>query len=162
MKTQEFLNLLQENQNKALLFEYQEGKFVDTNYHITEVKNTIIKSVDCGGRMDEWNETVVQLWEKAEEKGKIGYMKVQKASEIFTTVHKMYAMNGDAVIKFEYSNESFHKAQLEIHNVELTASKVIVKLFITATDCKAKDVCGVPETVEVEAQNSCAPGSGCC
>ena len=71
MKTQEFLNVLKENKSKALLFEYQENKFVDTNYHITEVKNTAIHSVDCGGRADQWNETVIQLWESPKEKGKI-------------------------------------------------------------------------------------------
>ena len=71
MKTQEFLNVLKENENKALLFEYNEGQFVDTNYHITEVKNTVIHSVDCGGRADQWNETIIQLWESPEEKGKI-------------------------------------------------------------------------------------------
>ena len=163
MKTQEFLNVLKENENKALLFEYNEGQFVDTNYHITEVKNTAIHSVDCGGRADQWNETIIQLWESPEEKGKIGYLKVQKASEIFDRVHNIHPIDGEAIVKFEYSNETFHKAHLEIHNIELTSSKVIVKLFVTETDCKAKDVCGVPETaLASEQQNSCAPGSGCC
>ena len=163
MKTQEFLNVLKENSSKALLFEYNEGQFVDTNYHITEVKNTVIHSVDCGGRADQWNETIIQLWESPEEKGKIGYLKVQKALEIFDRVHNIHPLDGAAIVKFEYSNENFHKAHLEIHNIELTSSKVIVKLFVTETDCKAKDVCGVPETVLVnEQQNSCAPGSGCC
>ena len=63
MKTQEFLDLLKSHQDKSLLFEYTAGQMVGANYHITEVKHTTIESVDCGGRMDAWNETVIQLWE---------------------------------------------------------------------------------------------------
>lgn len=163
MKTQEFLSILKENSKKALLFEYKKGAFVDTNYHITEVKNTVIKSVDCGGKSDAWNETIVQLWESPSEKGKLGYMKVEKASEILERVDKIYELDKEAVLKFEYSNEAFHKAHLEIHNIELTSNKMIVQLFVSATDCKAKDECGVPEKVLVEANESCcSPTSGCC
>jgi len=163
MKTQEFLNTLKENSTKALLFEYSEGQFVDTNYHITEVKNTVINSVDCGGRADQWNETIIQLWESPEEKGKIGYLKVQKATEIFDRVDAIHAIDKKAIVKFEYSNETFHKAHLEVHAIEVTSSKVIVQLFVTDTDCKAKELCGVPEmTLASEQQDSCAPGSGCC
>ncbi len=163
MKTQEFLNVLKENERKALLFEYQENKFVDTNYHITEVKNTVIDSVDCGGKTDQWNETIIQLWESPEEKGKIGYLKSDKALSILERVHNMRPLDGNALLKFEYSNTVFHKAHLEVQQVEITDSKVIVQLFVSETDCKAKDTCGVPETALVDAdQNACAPGSGCC
>jgi len=163
MKTQEFLTVLKENEHKALLFEYQENKFVDTNYHITEVKNTVIDSVDCGGKMDAWNETVIQLWESPSEKGKIGYLKSDKALSILERVHGMHPLDGNAIVKFEYSNDNFHKAHLEVQQIEVTTSKVIVQLFVSQTDCKAKDTCGVPETALANAQeNSCAPGSGCC
>ena len=52
MKTQEFLELLKENQNKSLLFDYKNGALVGANYHITEVKNISIDAVDCGARRD--------------------------------------------------------------------------------------------------------------
>ncbi len=163
MKTQEFLSALKENNSKALLFEYSDGQFVDTNYHITEVKNTVIHAVDCGGRADQWNETIIQLWESPEEKGKIGYLKVHKASEIFDRVHKIHPLDGDAIVKFEYSNDHFHKAHLEVQNIEVTTGKIIVQLFVSKTDCKAKDICSTPETITTsEKENACAPGSGCC
>ena len=47
MKTQELLELLETQKNKSLLFEYSPGKIVGANFHITEVKNTTINSVDC-------------------------------------------------------------------------------------------------------------------
>ena len=163
MKTQAFLNVLNENKEKALLFEYQENQFVDTNYHITEVKNTTIHSVDCGGRADEWNETIIQLWESPSEKGQREYMKAHKALEILERVDKIHPLDRNAFVQFEYSNENFHKANLEIHNLELTLDKIIVKLFVPSTDCKAKDACGVPESALVsQEQDQCTPGGGCC
>lgn len=165
MKTQEFLTLLQENERKALLFEYKEGHFVDTNYHITEVKNTVIKSVDCGGRSDAWNETIIQLWESPSEKGKLGYMKVKKALEILERVNGIYSFDGDAIVKFEYSNEKFHKAALEVQDVAFESNKLIIKLFVSETDCKAKEACGLPEKIEAvatESESCCDPKSGCC
>ena len=91
-------------------------------------------------------------------------MKAEKATSILAKVAETYPLDGDAILKFEYSNETFHKANLEIHDIELTSSKIIIKLFVPATDCKAKELCGVPESALAEEvqNNSCAPGSGCC
>ena len=48
MKTKAFLELLTTNPDKSLLFEYQTNKAVPEGYHITEIKNISIDSVDCG------------------------------------------------------------------------------------------------------------------
>ena len=63
MKTSKFLSLLREHTNKSLVFEYQIGKTVGANYHITEVQHVKIDSVDSGAGRDYWNETNIQLWE---------------------------------------------------------------------------------------------------
>ena len=42
-----------------------------------------------------------------------------------------------------------------------TDQKLILQLGEVASDCKAKDVCGV-EIPASTIQESCAPGSGCC
>lgn len=163
MKTQELLNVLKENEGKALLFEYQSGQYVEANYHITEVKNTVIHSVDCGGRADQWNETVIQLWESPEEIGKTDYLKTDKAFSIFNRVDAIHPMDRNALVKFEYGNNTFHKANLEINDVETTADTLIFKLFVSQTDCKAKDDCGVPETaLATTSDEGCCSGSNCC
>ena len=84
MKTKEFLNIIESNLDKHLIFEYAPAKWVGANYHITEVKNTTINYVDCGGKADAWQETVVQLWEDQMGIGKRKYLKTKKAVEIFT------------------------------------------------------------------------------
>lgn len=162
MKTQEFLNILKEHQNKSLLFEYKTGKLVAANYHITEVKNIVIESVDCGARTDAWNETIIQLWESPSEKGKREYLSTHKSLSILNKVDKMRPMDREAEVKFEYSNPDFHTAQLFVNDYEIINDNLIVKLAIEKTDCKAKEVCGTPEVATVSEEACCTPGGGCC
>lgn len=163
MKTAEFLALLQQHQDKSLLFEYAPNQLVGANYHITEVKNITIDSVDCGAGTDFWKETIVQLWESPKEIGKMDYMSTYKALGILNKVNKIKPMVSDAEIKFEYSNTHFHTAQLFVHDYGLDEKSLIMKLSVEKTDCKAKETCGVVEKqVTVESEPCCAPGSGCC
>lgn len=162
MKTHEFLTTLESHKDKALLFEYTPGKFVGANYHITEVKHVKIDSVDCGSGTDAWNETIVQLWESPSEKGKRDYMSTFKALGILKKVGQMKPYDMDAEIKFEYSNETFHTAQLFLNDFSISNNQVILKLGVQQTDCKAKETCGVPEPAMATAESCCSPGSGCC
>ncbi|PIB37917.1 DUF6428 family protein [Maribacter sp. 4G9] len=161
MKTRKLLSLLQENPNKNLLFEYKSGELVAANYHITEVKNVTIDSIDCGANPDFWKETVIQLWESPKEKGKRKYMSAYKALSILKKVDKIKPMERDVEVKFEYSNASFHTAQLFVNDYQVTHDDLIFKLGVEQTDCKAKETCGIPETV-TQTVSECAPGSGCC
>ncbi|MFP2996891.1 DUF6428 family protein [Spongiivirga sp. MCCC 1A20706] len=159
MKTSEFLSLLKQHTDKALLFEYSSGMYVGANYHITEVKNITVDAVDCGANTDSWKETVVQLWESPTEIGKTAYLTVYKALSILTKVDKMKSMEKDAEVKFEYGNALFHTAHLFVNDYEIKEKQLIINLAVTKTDCKAKDTCGVDVAETAEA---CAPGSGCC
>ncbi|WP_394747591.1 DUF6428 family protein [Spongiimicrobium salis] len=161
MKTIEFLDLLKEQSDKSLLFEYQEGKFVGANYHITEIKNITIDSVDCGAGTDYWKETIIQLWESPEEKEKQEFMSTYKALGILNKVDRVKTMVKEAEVKFEYSNSHFHTAQLFVNDYVLHNDQLILKLGVQKTDCKAKEACGITMVSTAEA-NACAPGSGCC
>jgi hypothetical protein len=163
MKTSEFLSLLKQHQDKSLLFEYTKGKLVGANYHITEVKNITIDSVDCGAGTDFWKETIVQLWESPKEKDKTEFMSAYKALGILNKVDRMKPMDRKAEIKFEYSNADFHTAQLFVDDFSLDNNSLVMKLSVEKTDCKAKETCGVVEAEVSEKEESCCtPGSGCC
>lgn len=71
MKTEEFLQILKQHQDKSLLFEYAPNLLVGANYHITEIKHITVDSVDCGAGVDAWKETIVQLWEDLTSLGKL-------------------------------------------------------------------------------------------
>jgi len=162
MKTSEFLSLLEKHKGMELLFEYQNGTIVPANYHITEVKNVAIDSVDCGGRTDFWRETIIQLWESPSEIGKTDFMTAFKALGILNRVDKLKPMHRDTELKFEYGNANFHTAQLFVDGFKSIGNRLVLTLAVDKTACKAEDVCGVPVEAVKEASTSCAPGTGCC
>ena len=162
MNTKEFLSLLKENPNKSLVFEYKKGSTVGANYHITEVKNVTIESVDCGAGTDFWKETVIQLWESPKELDKREYMSAFKALAILNKVDKMRPMEKEVEVKFEYSNPDFHTAQLFITDYELSKDAIMMKLGVEKTDCKAKEECGIPIVADATIEACCSPGGGCC
>lgn len=162
MKTNEFLSLLKEHSNKSLLFEYKAGQFVGANYHVTEVKNITIDSVDCGAGTDFWKETIIQLWESPTEKDKTEFMIANKVLSILNKVDSIKPMEREVEVKFEYSNTNFHTAQLFVNDFVINENQLVMKLGVERTDCKAKDECGVPLEVDSQEANSCAPGGGCC
>ncbi|MGB0895841.1 MAG: DUF6428 family protein [Flavobacteriaceae bacterium] len=161
MKTNEFLSLLNTHKEKALLFEYAPNLLVGANYHITEVKHVTVESVDCGAQTDSWKETIVQLWESPDELGKTEYMTVYKALSILKKVATMKTFVSDAELKIEYSNATFHTAQLFINGYTIKENNLIITLNVEQTACKANELCGITEIVE-EPNASCSPSSGCC
>ena len=163
MKTQEFLTLLSENRNKSLFFQYALGQFVKPGYHITEVKNIIIESVDCGARSSTWNETVIQLLESPSEEQK-GYMTNFKALGILNKVNRIRAFDPVSEVKFEYGNPYFHTAQLFVSDYEIQEDRLIMKLSVTTTQCKAEDVCGIPSSEKeiISEEACCTSDGGCC
>ncbi|WP_460220169.1 DUF6428 family protein [Psychroserpens sp. MEBiC05023] len=165
MKTQEFFTLLEQHQDKSLLFEYTPNNFVGANYHITEVKHISIDSVDCGSQTDSWNETIIQLWESPSELHKTKYMSVLKALGILKKVGKMKPYDLGAEIKFEYSNNTFHTAQLFVNDFKIENNNLILSLNVEKTDCKAKEACGITEQIKAPSSTvevCCSPESGCC
>ena len=165
MKTQELISVLEQNQDKSLLFEYAPNLFVGANYHITEVKHITIESVDCGSGTDNWKETIIQLWENPNEIDKTAYMSVYKALGILKKVGKMRPYQLDAEVKFEYSNAAFHTAQLFVNDFEIRNNNLIFKLAVEKTDCKAKEACGVPtekQPVLASDEPCCSPDGNCC
>lgn len=162
MKTSEFLEMLNTHKKKELLFEYAPNQFVGANYHITEIKNITVDSVDCGAGIDFWKETIVQLYESPEELDKTVFMTAEKALAILERVDGIKPMVKDAEIKLEYSNPNFHTAQLFVNDVYWNDSRIVVKLAVEKTDCKAKETCGIPAEETKVNESACAPGSGCC
>lgn len=162
MKTNELFTILNEHKNKALLFEYTSGKYVAPNYHITEVKNVTIDSVDCGAGVDFWKETIIQLWESPKEKDKLEYMTAYKALGILNKVDSIKPMEKEVEVKFEYSNNRFHTAQLFVNGYDVSGNQLIIRLAVEKTDCKAKEECGVPVMASAQSEGSCSPESGCC
>lgn len=137
MNTGEFLDLLEKNEGKELEFEYQQNKFVPKAYHITEVKNKHIDSVDCGGFAHSYDETVVQLWISGQEE-KDRAMETEKALKIFNIVDAKIPLKRETPIFFEWGHEDLLTSVYKVQTIDNQEGKIVVKLFVPPTACKPK------------------------
>lgn len=150
-----------------LHFEFAEKGRVHPSFHITEIKQATITSVDCGGKMNAWTEIIVQLWEPTAHDSSHS-MKVEKAMSIIEMVEKTLPLNPNSPVKIEFGNDAFDTRQMHPQDFEINGDEIIVKLLADKTQCKAMergDSCETPtQKVKLsEIQNSCCtPESNCC
>lgn len=180
MSWQSFREALIQNPSLDLQFQYAENKWVDASYHITEIKQAPIVSVDCGGVMNQWTEIIVQLWEPSEKQQERA-MKVRKALSIIDVVESKLPLDPTAIVKIEFGNSQFDTRQMYPGNIAVDGENLIVDLQPDYTQCKAigrggscgtdtkgEECCAPAEKPKVELKNlavaseCCTPGSGCC
>ncbi len=183
MNWQTFKEKLLQYPELTLQFQYAADIWVDASYHITEIKQAPITSVDCGGKMNSWTEVIMQLWEPADGDDSRA-MQVNKALSIIQLVEKTLPLNPLAIVKIEFGNSQFDTRQMYPGDMIVQDENFIVDLNPDFTQCKAisrggscgtndkGEECCTPATTEAKpkvqlvnlATNSpaCAPGSGCC
>jgi len=170
MNWNEFKTSLQNNPDLSLQFEYQSDNWVDASYHLTEIKQAQIVSVDCGGKMNAWTEVILQLWEP-EGKDADQAMQASKAMKIIDQVENAVALHPQGVVKIEFGNQNFDTRQMLPGNIEIVGNNLVVKLAADKTQCKAMDrgeTCGTPVKQKLNLSalpisgEACDPGSGCC
>lgn len=180
MNWKAFKEQLVANPDLDLQFQYAENKWVDASYHITEIKQAPITSVDCGGVKNSWAEIIVQLWEPGEKQQERA-MKVRKALSIVEIVEKALPLNPTATVKIEFGNSQFDTRQMFPGTISINGENLIVDLQPDFTQCKAinrggscgttdsgEECCAPAEKPKVEMKNlavatdCCTPGGGCC
>lgn len=183
MNWQTFKDKLLLHPELILQFQYAADAWVDASYHITEIKQAPITSVDCGGKMNSWTEIIVQLWEPLERDGNCA-MQVNKALSIIQLVEKALPLNPLATVKIEFGNSQFDTRQMYPGDMSIQDGNLVVDLNPDFTQCKAisrggscgtndkGEECCTPVNTEAKptvqlinlAANSpsCTPGSGCC
>ena len=141
----------------AIGFKLPNGTMVPSHFHVTEVGKVTKHFIDCGGTVR--NEEVVnfQLWQADDYDHRLH---PEKLVNIIELSEKTLGIS-DLEIEVEYQGTTIEKYNLDFDGTHfLLTSK--------ATDCLAKDNCGVPEAKpkmklsEIPVENACAPGSGCC
>lgn len=142
MKVQQFLTSLENEVDKTLVFEIA-GERIPAKFHITEIKNLKIDSVDCGGQQHQWQETVFQLWTSDQENNKDDSkntrpeITVGKALSIIDKVKSIQSLEADSDLKFEYlRNTDITLSQYDIAEIETHANELVVKMGSIGTQCK--------------------------
>ena len=168
---QSFKEALINNPELDLQFQYSENKRVNAAYHITEIKQAPITSVDCGGVMNSWTEIIIQLWEP-EGQLQLKPMKVKKALSIIDVVERSLPLNPLGMVKIEFGNSQFDTRQMHPNDIIVDGEELVIDLRPDTVQCKAIDrggSCGAPaEKPKIQLKNlatasaCCEPGGGCC
>jgi hypothetical protein len=171
MTWQAFKQMLTNNPDLHLQFQYADNQWVNAAYHITEIKQTLITSVDCGGVMNAWTEIIVQLYEPQNQQ-QLRAMQANKALKIIDVVEKALSLNPNGIVKIEFGNARFDTRQLLPNGITTDGENLVVDLHPDTVQCKAIDRggnCGEPaQKAKVElknlavAESCCTPGGGCC
>lgn len=178
---QRFKEILVQHPNLDLQFQYAENNRVDQSYHITEIKQAPITSVDCGGKLNSWTEIIIQLWEPGRKQQERA-MKASKALSIIDLVEKSLTLNPLATVKIEFGNSEFDTRQMFPGEITVQGEDLVVDLRPDTVQCKAIErggSCGTTASGEeccTPVQNTkpkiklttlanaevCTPGGGCC
>lgn len=157
MKLSEIKNQLKKL--NTIAFQLPNGDLVPNHFHVTEVGKITKHFIDCGGVVR--NEEVVnfQLWEANDYDHRLHPEKLVHIIEL--SEEKLQIP--DLEIEVEYQMKD------TIGRFSLDFDGTNFQLKPKATDCLAKDNCGVPqEKTKVKMgewkskETSCAPNSGCC
>jgi len=87
MKINEFIAKLRAAPENRLLFVDRDGNPIHAGYHLTELQAVSFQTVDCGGQVNNWTETIVQLWVPPDADD--DYMTAAKFLQIFDKVRGM-------------------------------------------------------------------------
>ncbi|MCP9236333.1 DUF6428 family protein [Lewinella sp. JB7] len=137
-----------------------DGELVPRHFHVTEVGEVTRRFIDCGGTLRQDRVINLQLWSANDYDHRLA---PDKLVHILRLAQRQLGL-GDLEIEVEYQGAD------TIQKFGLTGADGRLVLTNTATDCLAKDNCGIPAAVPVSLKNfvaksgagSCAPGSGCC
>ena len=163
-----FFDALQTQLERPLIFDLGAGKRVPVGYHITEIKAVNLQTVDCGGVVNAWKETVVQLWRSNLEPDP-HYMTAGKFLKIVRAVVGNIALEQGSNLRFEYGDDGQPAVTYSVSLLEPTSEGLIVHLEWIGVRCKALDrvsaaraEAGLSELTVLEGGGeSCSPGGAC-
>jgi len=159
MRTTEFISALRAAPTKKLIFVDRDGHAVHGGYHLTELKAASFDTVDCGGQINCWQETIVQLWVPRDADD--NYMTAGKFLRIFDKVRGMVPIDLDAEMRVEYGDENFFPSTYRVRSVTYESDTTRVLLEPPATTCKARDR-RIAASAAPATPSCCAPSESCC
>ncbi|MDR9410318.1 MAG: DUF6428 family protein [Balneolaceae bacterium] len=135
MNTSTFIKTLIANTGKELQFTLPDHITIHGALHITEIQNHQVDSVDCGGNVHQYDETVIQLWIHEVSKDAAEW-RTEKALNIFEIVGKKIEYKDDAELFIEFGDSAHPTIKYSVKEIESGGEKVNVVLMVKPTACK--------------------------
>ena len=155
MKLSEVKNSLSTLQE--VRFQLPNGTFVPNHFHITEVGQITKDFIDCGGKVRREKVINFQLWEAGDFDHRLAPEKLVSIIALAEEVLHLENME----VEVEYQGETIGK-----YDIDFNGQYFI--LVSKKTNCLAEDACNIPaakpriKLSDLQGNNSCTPGGGCC
>ncbi len=143
MTTKEFISTLEQRPSESLIFQLEGKDHIQPGYHVTEVMAVSYKTMDCGGKANAWEETVIQLMDPGKNDEPV-FMTVEKFLGIYRKTLSGVPVLGGAELKFEYGPSGKPALRYFVGEIWSENSALRVSLATTRVECKAGDGCCAP------------------
>lgn len=160
MRYADFASQLARHPENELVFEFGITT-IGRGYHLTEVLRQTVDAVDCGGALDHWTETVLQLVDTPAVDGR-PFVSARKALGILQRSHAKVPLAPGSELVLEFRPTGAMAAQ-RYHVSDVVTDTAGSSRVVTQgarTPCKAAErsqaVCGAPSVVGA-ASTCCAP-----
>ncbi len=140
MQVQQFLDLIEANNELPLLFDYGNGKIVQGGYHVTEIKNATFDTIDCGNSLHRWKEVIVQVWVPEEASSDDPFMPASKFLKIWDVVDGRLNLYRDAEIRIEFGDASNLTSNYHVDGLVSTEDGLVVQMAPPRTMCKPREI----------------------
>lgn len=137
MNYADFATQLAHHADLELVFEFGDDP-IRRGYHLTEVLRVTVDAIDCGGAVDHWTETVLQLVEPGHDDGE-RFMGVGKFMDILQRSQAQVPLQADSALMLEFRTAGASAAQ-RFHVTAVQAGDAGQLRVLTAgarTQCKA-------------------------
>ena len=137
-------------------FQLENGTFIPSHFHITEIGLSNKNFIDCGGVIRNEKLISFQLWHATDFNHRL---KPKNILEIISKAENSI-ISEDLEIEVEYQDSTIGKYGLTFNGENFV-------LQSKTTNCLAEDKCGIqkikPKVSLSKLKNeNCSPGSGCC
>ncbi|WP_367274407.1 DUF6428 family protein [uncultured Tateyamaria sp.] len=143
-----------------LIFETQEGE-ISPGYHVTELRHSTSKGIDCSGNKEAWQEAKLQLLDGRGET----HMSVGKFNGIVSKSLTAMPELAHASLKVEFGHDNTDLRLMSLSSPECRGSRVLIRLGNTRAVCKPAEKFGRQEGGAdqcCDSKGTSAKTSSCC
>jgi hypothetical protein len=147
MTTAELVSVLEQHPTASLHFVLPSGECVPDHFHVTEVGRVQKSFIDCGGTRRDSAACLIQVWTAADFDHRLSARKLAGILQLAAAL----PVTPELPVEIEYGAAA--AAHYTLSDVSMSPHGLILTLSGKATDCLARERCGVSEDGAV---------GGCC
>jgi len=164
LKIDALLTMLKSHPDLPVIFTQNEQS-ISPGYHVTEVKMSVVNSLDCGQGTDQWRELAVQLLDGNAHSSQ-AHMPATKMIGILDKALAANQADDNTQLYFEFAIGNAALQKSSVKAIEVVNNTVTIALSATTAQCKPFERALASSGAPVISSGCCGsaptPAKGCC